>query len=236
MTGGIGILGGTFDPIHCGHLDLGAAAQSALALSSILVMPAQVPPHRGAPSASAFHRFAMVSLAVADKPGWLASEVELGRDEPSYTGDTLTRLHGLGYRPSELSFIIGADAFSEIASWKHYPAVLERAHFAVVSRPGHPVQKLRTELPELASRMIDATSVPDEIQTTAIFLIHAKTADVSSTAIRHQIATGRSIHGMVPPNVEQHIDRHGLYASSSTKFLDTERPLNLAAGRLHGKD
>src|SRR5438874_600709 len=132
MARTLGILGGTFDPVHCGHLDLGRAAQQALGFAELLVVPANIPPHRPQPAASAFHRFAMVSLAVAGLEGWRASDLELVADARSFTTDTLAQLRQQGYTPLELFFIIGADAFADIESWKDYPGILARAHFAVV--------------------------------------------------------------------------------------------------------
>ncbi len=134
----IGILGGTFDPIHRGHVDLGRAAQSALGLTQVFVVPTHIPPHRPQPIASSYHRFAMVALTVAGRAGWQATDVELGHDAPSYTSLTLRRFHERGFAPLELFFLIGADAFIEIGSWKDYPDILDQAHFAVVSRPGCP--------------------------------------------------------------------------------------------------
>jgi nicotinate-nucleotide adenylyltransferase len=234
MSRRVGILGGTFDPIHCGHLDLGAAVQHALELTSLLVMPAQLPPHRPRPRASTFHRFAMVSLAVAGRPGWQASDLELGHDTTSYTSTTLQHLHDSGFHPAELFFVIGADAFVEIRSWKDYPRVLDGAHFAVVSRPGHPVTDLPERLPELESRM---TNAPSGGASTAvsIFLIHAPTADVSATAIRQRRHAGQSITGLVSAAVEQHIEQHGLYSSITPDQREHGQVTNQAAGRLHGQ-
>ena len=149
----VGILGGTFDPVHCGHLDVGAAAQAALGLEELLVLPSNIPPHRPQPIASSYHRFAMVALAILGRPGWRALDLELREDGRSYTSETLHRLHDDGFTAQELFFVTGADAFLEIATWKNYPAVLDLAHFAVVSRPGVPVGTLPAQLPALAVRM-----------------------------------------------------------------------------------
>ncbi|MEO8257400.1 MAG: nicotinate-nucleotide adenylyltransferase [Acidobacteriota bacterium] len=149
----VGILGGTFDPIHCGHLDAGAAAQTALDLGELLVLPSNIPPHRPQPEASGYHRFAMVALAIAGRRGWRALDLELREDGRSYTSDSLHRLHHQGFDAQELYFVTGADAFLEIATWKHYPAVLNLAHFAVISRRGTPVGELPARLPALADRM-----------------------------------------------------------------------------------
>src|SRR5207247_1037068 len=130
------------------------AAEAALKLMRLLVIPSNMPPHRQSPRASGYHRFAMVGLAVAGRSGWRASDLELRNQAESFTSETLLKFHDRGYAPAELFFIIGADAFSEIASWKDYPAVLEYAHFAVVARPGYPISDLPHRLPKLADRMV----------------------------------------------------------------------------------
>jgi len=235
MNRRVGILGGTLDPIHCGHLDLGTSVQRALQLTSLLVIPANVPPHRPRPVASGFHRFAMVALAVAGRPGWQASDLELSYETPSYTSTTLLRLRERGYDPTELFFVIGADAFAEIRSWKDYPHIMDETHFAVVSRPGCPVSDLRDRLPELAPRMVNGA--PDGALATgvSIVLIDASTADVSSTAIRQRRLARLPISGMVAPNVEQHIEQHGLYTSMASDQSEDKRLTNPTAGRLHGQ-
>ena len=232
----IGILGGTFDPIHCGHMDVGAAAHAALRFDRLFVIPSNIPPHRPQPFASPFHRFAMAAIAVANNPGWRAADLELRFGEPSYTSGTLKRFLGRGYSSSELFFVIGADAFADIGSWRDYPAILDAAHFAVVSRPGFPVAELSGRLPLLTSRMtrgpIDAMTQLDPL----IILIDAPTADVSSTAIRRRTGAGESIAGMVPPGVQQHIEQHGLYGSMTPGRRASDAQTMTAAGRLHGKE
>src|SRR5881392_2574236 len=155
----LGILGGTFDPIHGGHVDAARAVESALRLTDMLIVTSHIPPHRPQPFASPYHRFAMVALVVAEHSRWRASDLELRAAAPSYTSCTLDRLHAAGYRPTELFFIVGADAFGEIESWRDYPSIFDRAHFAVVSRPGFVVADLARRLPALAPRMIPVTSV-----------------------------------------------------------------------------
>jgi nicotinate-nucleotide adenylyltransferase len=231
----IGVFGGTFDPIHRGHVDIACAAESALELTRVFVVPASVPPHRAQPFASAYHRFAMVALAVAAHPGWRAVDLELRLDAPSYTSGTLRRLHERAYSASELFFVIGADAFAEIGTWKDYPDILDRAHFAVVSRPGCPVAQLPGRLPLLAPRMvrppIDAIAQVDPM----IVLIDAPTADVSSTAIRNRRTNGQSIAGLVDLSVQKHIEQHGLYTSPTPGRRLSDQLQSPAAGRLHGQ-
>jgi nicotinate-nucleotide adenylyltransferase len=236
MTRRIGLLGGTFDPIHCGHVDVGVAAQEALGLARLFLITSNIPPHRPEPFASAYHRFAMVALAVAHHPTWRAADLELRFGRPSYTSATLAQFHQRGYAASELFFVIGADAFAEIATWRDYPSILDGAHFAVVSRPGSPVDQLPARLPALASRMtrtaVDGAEPPNPM----IFLIDASTADVSSSAIRQRVAARHPVAGLVPPSVQHHIEQHGLYTSMppGRRASDTADPPT--AGRLHGQD
>ena len=231
----IGILGGTFDPIHCGHIDIGCAAEAALELTRIFVIPANLPPRRARPVASGYHRFAMISLAVAGRPGWLASDLELRRDGPSYSAATLKRFHERGYRVSELFVVLGADAFADIATWKDYPAILNRANFAVVSRPGCDVSQLPARFPLLTPRMVRPPLDQPSHMEPLIILIDTATADVSATAIRERRAQGRSIAGMVDPGVQQHIEQHGLYTSTIPGRRAGDQAPNPAAGRLHGQ-
>ncbi|MEZ5286305.1 MAG: nicotinate-nucleotide adenylyltransferase [Vicinamibacterales bacterium] len=137
MSGRVGLLGGTFDPIHLGHLAAARAAQDALRLDGVRFIPSSVPPHRpDRPRASGYHRVQMTTLAVAATPGWDVSDVELRRGGASYTFDTLTTLRA-EFPASQFFFITGADAFAEIASWRHYPDVLDLAHFVVIARTGY---------------------------------------------------------------------------------------------------
>jgi nicotinate-nucleotide adenylyltransferase len=213
----IGILGGTLDPIHLGHMETARAARDALALSRIVLLPSRVPPHRShGPSASAYHRFAMAALAVNDLEGFTVSDEELCAGGPSYTARTLERLGARGLVPSQIFFITGADAFAEIDTWYLYPAVLDLAHFVAVSRPGLPASALRERLPALRPRMRQGSPGHVTPPETSIFLVDAPTPDVSSTDIRRRLRAGDGIRGLVPPAVDAHIRRHRLYVETST--------------------
>jgi len=233
MARRVGILGGTSDPIHCGHLDAASAAEAALGLTEVLVIPSHVPPHRPPPVASSYHRFAMVSLAVAGRLGWRASDLELRDNARSFTFATLPKLHGQGFAPAELFFIIGADAFTDIMNWVNYPAILDYAHFAVVARPGHRIADALQQLPVLDGRMVRP---PLDASTRAplIILLDAATSDVSSTAIRERRARAESIAGLVPDSVRQHIEQHELYSSVPPERRESDSAPASAAGRLHG--
>ena len=218
----VGLLGGTFDPIHLGHLETASAARRALQLECVYVVPSNVPPHRAQqPAASSHHRFAMTALAVNGIDGLRVSDLELSTPGPSYTAETLTRFSdATGLAVSQIFFITGADAFAEIETWYRYPDVLDLANFIVVSRPGCPVDALRHRVPALERRMIDASAAKTEASSQEraagsqrIFLVNATTPDVSSSDIRQRLIAHRSITGLVPATVERHIQQHGLYGA-----------------------
>ena len=225
----IGVLGGTFDPIHLGHLDAARAARHALALEKVLILPSQIPPHRARlPHASGYHRFAMAAIAMLDDPSFVVSDLELERRGPSYWYDTLRSLQEMGWSPEQLFFITGVDAFAEIATWHAYPAVLDAGHFVIVTRPGHSPDAVRARLPQLASRFVEASAFGHDhgeggVVRTSLIFVDAPTTDVSSTEIRRRLQAGGPLAGLVPDAVDRYIRQHQLYA-----------PL-AAAPQLHGQ-
>lgn len=209
----LGVLGGTFDPIHNGHIAAAAAAQDSLDLESIVLVPSHMPPHRQDPvGATAEQRYAMARLA-AERPGWTASRIEIDRDGPSYTFDTLVELRS-GSAGTRIFFILGADAFAEIATWSRYPDVLDLANFVVVSRPGITLDSLRERVPSAfehhppcsPSALRDLGS-----EETRVILVEATTPNVSSTDIRRRIGAGEPLSGLVPGPVADYIRAHHLY-------------------------
>lgn len=219
----IGILGGRFDPIHFGHLAIAAAARRRLGLERVLMVPSRVAPHRKQPAGAAgADRLAMVALAADGDPFLKACDLELTSDAPSYTATTLRRLRERGHPPTSLFFIVGTDAFADIAAWRDYPRLLDAAHFAVVSRPGHPAAAVPDALPALRPRLrvaADDTGAPDRgsALATAVFLIDAATPDISSTGIRKRLANGQSLEGHVPAAVAAYIDQRRLYPRKGGK-------------------
>ena len=200
----VGILGGTFDPIHLGHLEAASAARDALSLERVLLLPSRTPPHRSMePRASVYHRFAMTAIAANSCDGLHASDLELRRDAPSYTALTLEALNQEGLAPSQLFFIIGADAFAEIGTWYDYPRLLTLANFAVVSRPGAAYTRA-------APIPVPQSPIPGSPLTSIVY-VDAPTPNVSSTDIRRRVASGESIERLIPPGVAEHIRRHRLY-------------------------
>jgi nicotinate-nucleotide adenylyltransferase len=220
----LGLLGGTFDPIHYGHLDAAHAARAALDLDEVLLIPAHDPPHKPHdPRGTAFHRFALVALAVSECACCRVSDLEVTRDGPSFTIDTLRALHDAGWRPSQLFFILGADAFAEIATWRAFPAVLDAANFAVIARPGTTLAAALARTPQLRERVRVHAARSRAPQETGVFLVEALTRDVSSTAIRARLAAGKSIDDLVPATVARHIMAHQLYGAVDHLHGENER-------------
>jgi nicotinate-nucleotide adenylyltransferase len=212
--GRLGLFGGTFDPVHVGHLDAAAAARAALALDRVLFIPSHVPPHRAAdPRATMFHRFAMVALATDGEPAYGASDVELQRSGASYTFETLAALHEEGWTPSQLFFVIGADAFAEIAQWRQFDQVVNGTNLAVVGRTGVSLEAALDRTPSLRPQVRPIARAGEPSAGTGVYLIEAATRDVSSTSIRAALQAGQSIAHLVPEAVERHIIRHGLYGA-----------------------
>ncbi|ODS55708.1 MAG: nicotinate (nicotinamide) nucleotide adenylyltransferase [Acidobacteria bacterium SCN 69-37] len=206
----VGLFGGTFDPIHQGHLDVARAVHEALSLETVRFIPARRPPHRTPPLASAAHRFAMTALAIAGDARLRVSDAEMDQDGPSFTIDTLDRIERIEpARTGTFVFITGSDAFRDIRTWHRWPDLLDRCHFAVVSRVGLPAATLREALPDLAARMHDA---PCPVTATpGIFLVDAATAPVSSTELRQALTEGAPVDDLLPDAVAEYAVRHGLY-------------------------
>jgi nicotinate-nucleotide adenylyltransferase len=231
----IGLLGGTFDPIHLGHLALATAARTSLALDEVRIVPSRVPPHRPQPGASVFHRFAMAALAATGDPQLIVDDIEAQDSERSYTAVTLHRLHAAGLSASQIFFMTGTDAFAEIATWRDYPRVLEAANFVVISRGGRMASSMRAALPDLAPRMTAAPPAAGvagaDGMKPSIFLIDAPIPPVSSTAVRSRVAEGLSIDGYVPPLVAEYIAKHELY-----RRVPVANGPGAAARELHEKE
>ena len=219
----LGVFGGTFDPVHFGHLDAADAARRALRLDQVMLLPSHLPPHRETdPRATMFHRFALVALAVEGLPWCRASDLELARTGRSYTYDTLLTLHAEGWTPAQLFFIIGTDAFAEVATWRAFAQVVDGTNFAVVGRSGTTLEAALTRTPALHDRIRPAGLVHEPFERTAVYPIEAATRDISSTQIRDRLAAGHSIADLVPGPVERHIIRHGLYGAVDRLHGDTQ--------------
>jgi nicotinate-nucleotide adenylyltransferase len=202
----IGMLGGTFDPIHVGHLALAESARLELGLDEILFVPAGRPPHkRGHRITSARHRLAMVELATDGRPGFAVSRIEIDRAGPSYTIDTVEALlakAAAADRPIELTVILSAESFTDLPTWHEPDRLLRLARIAVAPRPGHPAPA-REHLMELLPGVSDR-----------VVVLNGPHLDVSASAIRARVAAGLPIDGLVPPAVAAYIEAHALYRES----------------------
>lgn len=221
MTRGVGILGGTFDPVHYGHLRAAAELRAALDLSEVKLIPAGDPPHRSAPKATAEHRLAMLDLAVQAFPGLTVDPREINRPGKSYSVLTLAELRAQA--PSTpLLLILGEDAFRWLPTWYQWLRLFDLAHIVVVARPGRETSPdLPAGLPpELAAEWDGRFALERErlesAPAGAIFRQAITPQPISSTAIREALARGRegigTVRGLLPPAVLAYIDHRRLYS------------------------
>ena len=213
----IGVLGGTFDPIHFGHINPALDLLQALPLREIRFTLARNPPHREPPLASAAHRWRMLELALQAHPGLVADDRELRRHGLSYTIDTLRELRAeLGPLPT-LCLILGADAFAGFTSWRSWREILELVHIVVTARPGSTLQAGGE-----AGRLLQARRLhsPEDLARHAcgdILPCSLYLLDISATTIRRDIAAGNDVSAMLPDAVLRYIREHGLYQAIPPK-------------------
>ena len=202
----IAIIGGTFDPIHNGHLRAAHAVSDAFEVDEVHFIPAFVPPHKS-PSGitSVFHRFAMVVLATAPFDNFRVSTIETDTLEPRYSVDTLELMHGK-YPDSSFLFVIGTDMFREIEEWKDYERLMELTSFAVVNRPGFPMREdlALVEVVDPSSRVQIGTK-PE------VYFLPFVEEPVSATEIRGQAQKGQDLTAWIPNEVAGYIVKHKLY-------------------------
>jgi len=206
----IGILGGSFDPVHFGHLQLALDVYKMLELEQVRLIPSRQPPHRSMPVASAEQRVTMIKLAIKDEPGLVVDECELSREGPSYSVDTLIGLRKeLGDVP--LCLIIGMDAFQGIMDWHHWRELFDLCHIIVAQRPG-----------TSASYSDALSSVVTKWKTTSLHNLKSKASgyiyscsitqlDISSSQIRTLITDGKSIKNLTPDAVIEFINANKIY-------------------------
>lgn len=225
--------GGTFDPVHNGHLAIARAARDALG-TTVWLMPAADPPHRDAPGAGAEHRAAMLDLAVDGQTGLRVDRRELERaarvgEAPSYTIDTLRELRAKFGEQAPLAFLIGADSLHGFATWKEPEALLAGAHWVVAERPGSALDEY---LPPAAARLVggrwtlDARSLYDSPGGKLLRLrqpLHGE----SATQIRRRIAAGETWHHLLPLSVARYIVEHGLYGATADPAIRPAPPRGL---------
>ena len=202
--GAVGVMGGTFDPIHVGHLAVAEEAREALGLEAVLFVPAGVPPHKSIGGVSSVeHRVGMVELAIADNPAFRLSRVEVDRAGPSWTVDTLELLR---QAHPELVLILSAETLAGLPGWHDPARLFALAQVAIVPRPGHEPPDdawLDRHFPGARSR---------------VTRLDGPRLMLSSTAIRDRVAARRSIRYLVPDAVARYIGDHGLYQTGSTPY------------------
>lgn len=205
----IGIFGGTFDPIHFGHLRLAEEMAEGIGLSRVVFIPAGQPPHRGAPRTAATHRLEMVRRAIAGNPRFAVDAREVQSPRPSYTVDTLATLRAeLGDEPP-LWLLLGADAFLGLPSWHEWRQLFELAHLAVAARPG--AQLMQSDaMPEVLKNEVSQRQVAAG-SAGSVLLRQMTPLDISATAIRDTLARRGSARYLLPDAVLDYIHEHQLY-------------------------
>jgi nicotinate-nucleotide adenylyltransferase len=222
----IALFGGTFDPIHLGHLAVARAAMRRLKLDRVFFIPSANPPHKPSSELLPFaHRFAMVALACAEHPRFVPSlaEGEVNGDGKGarggifYSVDTVRRFRREFSEPEDrIYFVMGADSFLDIRAWKDYETFLGLCDFVVAHRPGFPSDSFRRVIPP---QLLAATSARKQrgvtrsiaLQQTTVYLLDTVDSDVSATAVRQRLDRGRSILGLVPASVEEYIKKQAIY-------------------------
>jgi nicotinate-nucleotide adenylyltransferase len=212
----IGILGGTFNPIHFGHLRMAQELAEALSLNEVRFIPSANPPHKPTPQVSAEHRAAMVQLAIADNRLFKLDKRELLRDGASYTYDTLQSLrHEIGTQVS-MTLFMGTDAFTKLNTWHRWQDLLSLCHIGLVARPSAQNQTKNSLPKELESYLQQHyTELADDLAAQACGFIHMQSItalDISSTAIREHFSNKQSVRYLLPESVINYIKEHQLYS------------------------
>ncbi len=207
----IGIFGGTFDPVHKGHITVAEEFARSLDLETVYLIPAAVPPHRpDPPVASPRDRLEMLSLAVAGNPVLEVSELELQRKGVSYTLDTIRDLReDIGER--EFFLALGADAFSEISTWHRPDEVMAAVNMVVLTRPGFEIDLIGSLPGKIHSRYTPETGGFRHSSGTRLFSLSVSAVDISASGIKKLISEGKSFHDLVPDSVYDYIASSGLY-------------------------
>jgi nicotinate-nucleotide adenylyltransferase len=210
----VGLLGGTFDPIHFGHLRLAQELGDALGLACVRFIPTGTPPHRNPPQVSGAHRLQMVRIAIAGNALFEADDREIRRDAISYTYDTLTELRDeLGERP--LCLLMGADAFATLTTWHRWQELFDLAHVVIAHRPGFRLQELQGALPaplrKIYLQRLAGAPVALRANAGSILAREITALDISATHIRAMLAQGSSPRYLVPDTVLEYIDHNHLY-------------------------
>jgi nicotinate-nucleotide adenylyltransferase len=213
----LGLFGGTFDPVHFGHLRLAEEAISHLGLSAVRWIPAGRPPHRGTPQVTPQQRLEMVLRSTAKNPRFFVDPAEVEAARASYTVETLERLRGEFGHQQSLVLLVGADAFAGLSTWHRWRELFSLAHIAVSHRPGFPVE--RASLPdELASEFAERRAADPQVLAATgagqIVTFAMTQLAISATQIRHLLSNGKSARYLLPDAVLDYIQLHQLYRNA----------------------
>ncbi len=209
------LYGGTFVPVHAGHLAVARAARAALA-ADVAFLPAADPPHRPAPGASALQRARMLDLAITGEPGLRVDRRELGRSGPSYTVDTLRELRAETGPDVPLAWLVGADAFRGLPTWQDWQDLLDLAHFVVAVRPGHDLETLPSELATACEgRWREDPAALAAAPAGGLYRLAMPLHPASATELRQRLRTGQGDGGWLAPTVKDYIAVRGLYAGQA---------------------
>ncbi len=207
----VGVFGGTFDPVHHGHLRSALELAERLQLEQLRLMPVAVPPHRDVPACSAEHRAAMVALAVAAEPRLSCDPRELQRDGSSFTIDSLIAIRAELGAEHSLCLVMGCDAVLEIATWHRWRELLDWAHVAVIARPGWQFPRSGPVADWLRTHRLAGVGELQQQPAGGILVEELRPLAISSTEIRRLLAEGRSVRYLLPESVLDYIQSHNLY-------------------------
>ncbi|MFQ3197190.1 MAG: nicotinate-nucleotide adenylyltransferase [Paraglaciecola sp.] len=210
LQGAQGLFGGTFDPIHNGHLRPVLEAAKQTSIEHIALIPCHIPVHKKGPMSSSEHRLAMVQLAIAPYPELTADPREIRRNQPSYSIDTVKELRG-EYPHAPLCFFIGMDSFISLTTWHKWQALFDYCHLVVCSRPGYAPQLVPDLLSTLHKRQITDPQVLHQQLAGCIYMAQTTMLNISSTDLRQRLVKGQSTQSMLPATVLAYIQQHKLY-------------------------
>jgi nicotinate-nucleotide adenylyltransferase len=215
-TGPIGVFGGTFDPIHHGHLRLAEELAEKAKLGEVRFLPSGTPPHRTKPRADAEDRVAMAKLATASNPRFVVDDRETKRSGPGYTFDTLSELRQEFGASRPLALLLGADAFLELATWHRWRSLFDLAHIVVAYRPGFPIDTWQARMPEPLAHEYAARSMQQPLAVHlapagGIAAVSMTGLDISATFVRTALDAGESVRYLLPDAVLDYIQSRGLY-------------------------
>jgi nicotinate-nucleotide adenylyltransferase len=218
----IGAYGGTFDPVHNGHIEVARAVAHIFRLDRLLIIPTHRPPHKDSRTISdAYHRYAMAALASLDEPVAFVSTIEIEAPDKPYSFQTIERLKDCYGSQTGLFFVMGADSFEEITAWREPERLLSSANIVVITRPGHGVESshlpaaFRSSIIDMRGRSCDESTPADESNPDSearhIYLTDCVNIDISSTEIRQRVRDKKPVDALVPTSVARYIEKYELY-------------------------